>query len=95
MCNRSVRTISEFLKKEKHIDKNDVFIDTSAYTAKRLPEELVAYLKTNGRKKVLFGTNYPMITSAKCLEDLDQLRLDDEVEAMFLYGNAKQVFKID
>jgi len=83
------------LKNKKHIDKNDVFIDTSAYTAERFPEEQVAYLKTNGRKKVLFGTNYPMIPPVKCLEDLDQLRLDDEVEAMFLYGNAKQVFKID
>jgi hypothetical protein len=53
----------------------NVFIDTSAYTAKRFPKELVEYLKTNGRKKVLFGTNYPMVTSAKCLEDLDELKL--------------------
>lgn len=73
----------------------NVFIDTSAYTANRFPKELVEYLKTNGRKKVLFGTNYPMITSAKCLEDLDELKLGEEVEEMFLYGNAKQVFKID
>jgi len=73
----------------------NVFIDTSAYTAKRFPKELVEYLKTNGRKKILFGTNYPMVTSAKCLEDLEQLKLGEEVEEMFLCGNAKQVFKID
>ena len=73
----------------------NVFIDTSAYTAKRFPEELVQYMKENVRKKVLFGTNYPMITSAKCLEDLEKLKLDEEVERMFLYENAKQVFKIE
>jgi len=74
---------------------SNVFIDTSAYTAKRFPKELVEYLKGNGCKKVLFGTNYPMIPAAKCLEDLEQLKLDEEVEELFLYGNAKQVFKID
>ncbi len=70
----------------------NVFIDTSAYTAKRYPPELVTYMKTNGRKKVLFGTNYPMITPAKCLEDLDSLGLDDEGKELFLHGNAESVF---
>ena len=63
----------------------NVFIDTSAYTAKRFPVELVQYMKTNGKKKVLFGTNYPMITPAKCLEDLDGLELSQEVRDLFLY----------
>jgi hypothetical protein len=39
-----------------------VFIDTSAYTVRRYPPELVRYLRSRGgRRKVLFGTNYPMI----------------------------------
>ena len=73
----------------------NVFIDTSAYTAKRFPAELVAYLNKNGRKKVLFGTNYPMITAARCLEGLNELITDDEVRELFLYRNAEQVFKLD
>ncbi len=37
----------------------NVYIDTSAYTAKRYPPELVRYMQsTGGRRKVLFGTNY-------------------------------------
>src|SRR5208337_4163680 len=40
----------------------NVYIDTSAYTIKRLPDELVRFMKTGtGQRKVLFGTNYPMI----------------------------------
>lgn len=70
----------------------NVYIDTSAYTAKRYPREFVDYLKANGRKKVLFGTNYPMLTAAMCLKDLDALGLDDEVKKLFLYENAKRVF---
>ena len=73
----------------------NVFIDTSAYTAKRYPVELVNYLKQYGRKKVLFGTNYPMITSAKCLEGIDKLELDEEIEELFLFKNARRIFKIE
>jgi len=72
----------------------NVFIDTSAYTARRFPPELVQYMKTNGKKKVLFGTNYPMIAPSKCLEHLEDLGLDDEGSARFLFGNAVRVFQL-
>src|SRR6185369_10591770 len=45
----------------------NVYIDTSAYKPKRYPSELVAYMKAHGRSKVMFGTNYPMITPAAFL----------------------------
>ncbi len=72
----------------------NVFIDTSAYTAKRYPAEFVQYMKRNGKKKVLFGTNYPMVTASQCLQDLDSLGLDEEVRRLFLSGNAKSVFSM-
>ena len=73
----------------------NVYIDTSAYTARRYPPELVEYMRGHGRMKVMFGTNYPMITPAKALEDLDDLELDDEVKALFLGGNAMRVFDLE
>jgi predicted TIM-barrel fold metal-dependent hydrolase len=70
----------------------NVYIDTSAYTARRYPPELVAYMKSNsGRRKVMFGTNYPMIFHQQALEHLDELDLDDETRALFLGGNAQRV----
>ena len=72
----------------------NVFIDTSAYTARRYPAQLVDYLKSNGRRKVLFGSNYPMITPAKALDGLIDLDLDEEIRELFLSGNAKRVFGI-
>ncbi|HAS41583.1 MAG TPA: amidohydrolase [Microscillaceae bacterium] len=73
----------------------NVYIDTSAYAANRFPAELVAYMKAHGKHKVLFGTNYPMITPAKCLQDLGQLQLSEEVTQKFLYENAMRVFALD
>jgi uncharacterized protein len=70
----------------------NVYIDTSAYTIRRYPPELVQYMKGHGRKKVMFGTNYPMITGAKALEGLDGLGLDAEARTLFLGANAARVF---
>jgi predicted TIM-barrel fold metal-dependent hydrolase len=73
----------------------NVYIDTSAYTARRYPPELVAYLKSRGgRRKVMFGSNFPMVFPAQALEDLDGLDLDYETRKLFLGGNAERVLGI-
>jgi predicted TIM-barrel fold metal-dependent hydrolase len=70
----------------------NVHIDTSAYTAKRYPPELVRFMQGSGRTKVLFGSNHPMILPQKALEDVDALGLDAEARALFLEGNARRAF---
>jgi predicted TIM-barrel fold metal-dependent hydrolase len=70
----------------------NVYIDTSAYTVKRYPPNLVAYLKAHGRAKVMFGTNWPMISPARALEGLEELGLEAGTQAAFLAGNAARVF---
>jgi predicted TIM-barrel fold metal-dependent hydrolase len=72
----------------------NVYIDTSAYTTRRYPPELVRYLRADGRKKVMFGSNFPMIAPEKALADLDGLELDDEARRLFLDGNARRVFDL-
>ncbi|MBI5604730.1 MAG: amidohydrolase [Deltaproteobacteria bacterium] len=72
----------------------NVYIDTSAYTARRFPAPLVDYMRGHGRTKVLFGTNYPMIMPAKALAGLEALGLDDQAKALFLGENAQRVFKL-
>jgi len=55
--------------------------------------ELVRYLQTgSGSRKVLFGTNWPMIAPEHALEGLDELQLRDK--DAFLSGNAMRVFKM-
>jgi uncharacterized protein len=73
----------------------NVYVDTSAYTAKRYPPELVRYLRADGRRKVLFGTNHPMISPERALADLGALDLDDEARELFLAGNARRVFGLE
>ena len=73
----------------------NVYIDTSAYTVRRFPPELVAFMKTRtGGRKVLFGSNFPMIGPAHCLEGLDDLQLSEAIRADFLGGNAERIFAV-
>jgi predicted TIM-barrel fold metal-dependent hydrolase len=72
----------------------NVYIDTSAYTVRRYPPPLVAYLRAHGAGKVLFGTNWPMIPPRKALEGFDELGLSPDARAAFLAGNAARVFAL-
>jgi len=72
----------------------NVYIDTSAYKVSRYPRELVDYLRGHGAQKVLFGSNYPMLAPAACLEGLDALGLAPETRDAFLAGNARSVFRL-
>jgi len=70
------------------------YVDTSAYALHRLPPDFVAFMKGVGRDRVMFGTNWPMLSASRCLERLDGLGLSDEGKDAFLSGNAKRVFGI-
>ncbi|MCA9566026.1 MAG: amidohydrolase [Myxococcales bacterium] len=73
----------------------NVHIDTSAYKVSRYPESLKTFMAAHGKRKVLFGSNFPMITPQACLQGLDALGLSDEARELFLCGNAKRVFGLE
>ena len=70
-------------------------IDTSAYAVHRLPEALVKFMRGEGRGRVMFGTNWPMLSANRCLERLDALGLGDEARDAFLQGAARRVFRLE
>lgn len=72
-----------------------VHVDTSAYKATRYPGDFVEFLRGHGARKVMFGSNYPMLTPGACLEGLAGLALGEEAERRFLSGNARAVFKLE
>ena len=67
-------------------------VDTSAYAVHRLPAALVDFMRGRGRTRVMFGTNWPMLSPERALAKLDDLGLDDEARALYLGGNAERVF---
>lgn len=71
-----------------------IFIDTSAYSPNRFPPEIVRFMKAHGRHKVLYGSNFPMLSHAKSLDGLEAHDLSTETKSAFLSENAKRVFKL-
>jgi len=70
------------------------YVDTSAYAVHRLPADFVSYMKTIGSSRVMFGTNWPMISPTDCLQSLSKLNLTPDQIESFLSGNARRVFKL-
>eukprot|EP01059_Diplonema_ambulator_P022181 TRINITY_DN3718_c0_g1_i1.p1 TRINITY_DN3718_c0_g1~~TRINITY_DN3718_c0_g1_i1.p1 ORF type:complete len:310 (+),score=70.26 TRINITY_DN3718_c0_g1_i1:50-931(+) len=80
----------------------NVYIDTSAYVVSRYPQAIVDYIRSkSGRHKVLFGSNYPMLTPSRCLKHQERIyeglsKADaDEVRHLFMRGNAIKVFNLN
>jgi len=70
------------------------YVDTSAYVLHRLPPDFVRLMKNEGRKRIMFGSNWPMLAPTQCLKGLDGLDLDEVTTALFLSENARRVFKL-
>lgn len=72
----------------------NIYIDTSAYLPAYYPKQLLEYMKTSGRSKVLFGTNFPHMDLKRCASGAAELDLPVSSLKRFFYDNAKKVFKI-
>ncbi len=72
----------------------NVYIDTSAYLPRYYPPQLLHYLRTYGREKVLFGTNFPQLSLDKCVEQATALDIPGDALAAFLGENARRVFRL-
>ncbi|WP_424235414.1 amidohydrolase family protein [Actinophytocola sp.] len=68
--------------------KPTVHIDLSGWSPKYFPPQLVRYANTLLRDKVLFGSDFPVITPDRWLADFDTLEIKPEVRPMILKDNA-------
>jgi predicted TIM-barrel fold metal-dependent hydrolase len=75
--------------------KANVFIDLSGWRPKYFPSELVRAAGGMLRTKVLFGTDYPLITPERWLEDFAQLGIKPELMDGILKRNAAGVLGLD
>ncbi|MEV3987352.1 amidohydrolase family protein [Streptomyces sp. NPDC049837] len=68
-----------------------VYIDLSGWSPKYFPPQLVRYANTLLKDKVLFGSDYPVITPDRWLADFDGLDIKPEVRPRILKDNAARL----
>ncbi|MGW7349380.1 amidohydrolase family protein [Streptomyces sp. NPDC054854] len=71
--------------------KPHVYIDLSGWSPKYFPPQLVRYANTLLQDKVLFGSDYPVITPDRWLTDFEKLDIKPEVRPKILKENAARL----
>ena len=71
--------------------KPQVYIDLSGWSPKYFPPQLVQYANSLLQDKVLFGTDYPLLTPERWLSDFDKLPIKDSVRPKILKDNAARL----
>ena len=70
------------------LHKPTVHIDLSGWSPKYFPANLVQYANTLLKERVLFGSDYPVITPDRWLADFERLDIKAEVRPLILKENA-------
>lgn len=74
------------------LHKPNVYIDLSGWSPKYFSPTLIQYANTLLKKKVLFGSDYPLITPDRWMADFEKIAIRDEVRPLILKENALRLF---
>jgi len=75
--------------------KSNVYIDLSGWSPKYFPADLVRAANSYLQDKVLFGTDYPLLTPERWLRDFEGLELKPDARAKILKSNAVKLLGLD
>ena len=70
----------------------NVYVIADAHAPKYWPESFIRYIDSYGRHKVMFGTDFPVLSFQRYREEVDRLGLRPESYQAFLRDNAIRVF---
>ncbi len=76
------------------VHKPNVYIDLSGWSPKYFPEILIQYTNTRLRHKMLFGSDFPLLTPDRWLSDFETLPIKDDVRPLVLKRNAARLLKL-
>ena len=72
----------------------NVYTAGDAYAPKYWPESYVHYANSYGQKKVLFGTDWPVIDPVRAVEEFNQLNFRESASQRIFRENALEVFNL-
>ena len=73
----------------------NVHIVADAHAPKHWPAQFVNFINTYGQDKVIFGTDYPVLTHQRMRDEVEDLGIRDGPKRKFLRDNAIELWKLD
>lgn len=74
------------------IKYRNLHLMTSAFAPKYFPPELLHFMNTRGKDKIMFASDHPVLDMERCIKEAQALDLREGVLDKFLYANANRVF---
>jgi predicted TIM-barrel fold metal-dependent hydrolase len=74
--------------------KPQVYIDLSGWSPKYFPPILIQYANTLLKDKILFGSDYPVISPEKWMEEFAKLPIKPEVRPLIMKENAARLLRL-
>jgi uncharacterized protein len=76
------------------LHKTNVYIDISGWSPRRIPQEVIRELRGRLSDQFLWGSDFPFIEPERCLSELAELSLPDEVTEKLLRDNAARILRL-
>jgi predicted TIM-barrel fold metal-dependent hydrolase len=77
------------------LHKPNVWIDLSGWSPKYFPPQLVQYANTLLKDRMLFGSDYPLITPERWMKDFAEAGFKPGVQPLILKTNAMHLLRLD
>ncbi len=74
------------------LHKPQVYIDLSGWSPKYFSPVLIQYANSLLKRKMLFGSDYPLLTPDRWMADFAAIGIKDEVRPLILKENAMRLF---
>jgi len=78
---------------DEHLLGEDLYFDTAFFFGHLPQQEAARMLKAHPAKRLLFGTDFPLIDPRQDLEHLNALPISDDLKERILFRNALQILK--
>lgn len=72
----------------------NVYVETSARTPKHWPKEFVHFCKKHGQDKVIWATDFPLLSFKRTLAEIDELGFTEDIKKKVIRTNALKALKI-
>ncbi|WP_219621207.1 amidohydrolase family protein [Bacillus sp. M6-12] len=76
------------------VHKSNVYIDLSGWAPKYIPPIVIQYANSVLQDKVLFGSDWPMLTPERWMKEFESLDIKEEVKPKIYLENAKRLFNL-
>jgi uncharacterized protein len=70
----------------------NLYLSTSGWRPRYVPDEIWQFLRTRGRDKILWASDYPLLPFDRTVEDARELALDSDTLRAYLRDNTLRAF---